>query len=61
MSLLLTRHVDQYRIDVRRQRHVARRPGDGLSAAGLEPLADEVTVKTIMLDHQDALHAPAPS
>ena len=61
MSLLLTRHIDQYRIDVHLRRHIPRGPADGLGAARLEPLTDEVTVKTIMLDHQHALHAPTPA
>ena len=55
MSLLLTRHVDQYCIDIR------RRPGRGievdrLCAAFLEPFADKVAVKTITLSHEHALH-----
>ena len=55
MSLLLTRHVDQYGIDVRRR---ARRTVgvQCLRAAFREPLADQVPVKTITLDDQDALH-----
>jgi hypothetical protein len=55
MSLLLTRHVDQYRIDVRQG--VWRRFGpDRLRSGRSQPLADQLTVKTIMLDDQYALH-----
>ena len=58
MSLLLTRHVDQYRIDVRslgsgplrRQR---------LGTARDEPLADQLPQQTITLDDQHALHGRA--
>jgi hypothetical protein len=61
MRLLLTRHVDQYRIDVRREGLIARRAADGLGTDSREPLTDEVTVKTIMLDHQHAPHLTTPS
>ena len=55
MSLLLTRHVDQYRIDVR---HPLRgRPGpERLGTRRREPLADQLTVKPIMLHDQYAPH-----
>jgi len=55
MSLLLTCHVDQYCIDVPRRVRTRLRP-DGARAARLEPLAQQLTVETIMLDDQDALH-----
>jgi hypothetical protein len=55
MSLLLTRHVDQYRIDVRHPQRARVRP-DRLGTRGREPLADQLTVKPIMLDDQYALH-----
>jgi hypothetical protein len=55
MSLLLTRHVDEYRIDVRHWVRGSLRP-DGQGTARREPLADQLTVKPIMLDHQHALH-----
>ena len=59
MSLLLTRDVDQNCIDVRRS--LRRGIGiDGLQSALLEPFADEIAVKTIMLDDQHALHGRAP-
>jgi hypothetical protein len=53
MSLLLTRHVDQYRIDV----HGGTGFGpDGLGTGGLEPFADQFAMQPIMLDHQNTLH-----
>jgi hypothetical protein len=55
MSLLLTRHIDKYRIDLR-GRHPGRGRVDGLRPAGLEPLADQIAVETITLDDQYALH-----
>lgn len=55
MSLLLTRHVHQYRIDVRRYVRRAVRPY-GLRPGRFEPLADQLTVQIIMLDDQHALH-----
>jgi len=55
MSLLLTRHVDKYRIDVRRERPAGLRP-DGLRATRFEPLADQIAVQPITLDDQYALH-----
>ena len=55
MSLLLTRHVDQYRINVRRRGDGALRP-HRLGPAGLQPLADQLTVQTVRLDHQHPLH-----
>jgi len=55
MSLLLTRHVDQYRIDVRHPVPGSLRP-DCLGTGRREPLADQLTVKPIMLDDQHALH-----
>jgi hypothetical protein len=59
MSLLLTRHIDEYRIDVRRGVR-ARLRGDDLRTGRLEPLADQLTVKIIMLHHQHALHGRCP-
>ena len=59
MSLLLTRHVDQYRIDVRRPWRASRRR-DRLGTRRREPLADELTVKPIMLHDQHALHGRLP-
>ena len=56
MSLLLTRHVDQYRIDVRHPLWPCLGP-DRLRAAGREPLADQLTMKPIMLHDQHAFHA----
>jgi len=55
MSLLLTRHVDQYRIDVRHPLRVRLRP-DRLGTGGREPFADQLTVKPIMLHDQYAPH-----
>ena len=55
MSLLLTRHVDQYRIDVRHRVRGSARP-HRQGASGREPLADQLTVKPIMLHDQHALH-----
>jgi len=55
MSLLLTRHVDQYRIDVRREGPAGLWP-DGLGATRFEPLADQIAVQPITLDDQYALH-----
>ena len=59
MSLLLTHHVDQYRIDVRRLWRGGRRR-DRLGTRRREPLADELTVKPIMLHDQHALHGRLP-
>ena len=57
MSLLLTRNVDQYCIDIRGS--LAGSVGiHRLDAPFLEPFTDEVTVKTITLDDQHALHGP---
>ena len=55
MSLLLTRYVDQYRIDVRHPVPGSLRP-DCLGTGRREPLADQLTVKAIMLHDQYALH-----
>jgi hypothetical protein len=55
MSLLLTRHVDQYRIDVRHPVQRCFGP-DRLGTGRGQPLADQLTVKTIMLHDQYALH-----
>ena len=55
MSLLLTRYVDQYGIDVRG----CKRSGVGvqrLRAALLEPLANQILMETITLDDENALH-----
>lgn len=55
MSLLLTRHVDQYGVDIRKR--PGRRVGDQrLRPTLFEPLADQVSVKTITLDDENALH-----
>ena len=55
MSLLLTRHVDQYRIDIRHR--VRGSPGpERQCTTRREPLADQLTVKPIMLYDQHALH-----
>jgi hypothetical protein len=59
MSLLLTRHIDEYGIDIRR-RVCARLRAEGLRAGRLEPLADQLTVKIIMLHYQHALHGRCP-
>jgi hypothetical protein len=55
MSLLLTHHVNQNRIDLRPRVRSGLRP-DGLGTARLEPFADQVAVKTITLDDQHASH-----
>jgi len=55
MSLLLTRHVDQYRIDVRHPLRGRLRP-HRLGSGGREPFADQLTVKPIMLHDQHPLH-----
>ena len=55
MSLLLRRHVDEYCIDVCRNGRDAVRT-DGLHAALLEPLADEIPVKPITLDDEHTHH-----
>ena len=55
MSLLLTGHVNQYRIDVAVGRTAGRRPYS-LGAARLEPLADQLAVETIMLSDQNPFH-----
>ena len=55
MSLLLTRNIDQYGIDI----GLELRRGFGaerLRPALLEPLTDEVAVQVITLDHEHALH-----
>ena len=59
MSLLLTRHVDQYCIDIR-HRTGAAFDVDRLRAALLQPFADKVAVKTITLGHKHALHEGCP-
>ena len=55
MSLLLTRHVDQYCVNI------GQSPACAvgiyrLRAALLEPFADEVAVQTITLGHEHAFH-----
>ena len=58
--MLLTGHVDQYGIDVRRVLQLGTRP-DGLRTAGTQPFADQLAVQTVMLDDQDTFHGgPAP-
>ena len=59
MSLLLTRHIDEYRIDIHRGVCAGLR-ADGLRAGRPEPLADQLTVKIIMLHDQHALHGRCP-
>ena len=59
MSLLLTRHVDQYRIDVCHWLRWCPRP-DRLCAGRCEPLTDQLTVKPIMFDDQHPLHGWLP-
>ena len=55
MSLLLTRHVDQYRIDVGHPVRRVLRP-ERLGTGCGKPLADQLTVKPIMLHDQYAPH-----
>lgn len=55
MSLLLRGHVDQYRIDIPAGLGCGRRP-QHLGPPRLEPLADQLAVKTIMFDNQHTLH-----
>lgn len=55
MSLLLTRHVDEYCVNIGHG-HDSAIGIHRLRATLLEPLANEVTVKTITLDHEHALH-----
>ncbi len=55
MSLLLTRHVDQYRIDLRHSLLGGLGP-DCLGTGGCEPLPDQLAVKPIMLHDEDAFH-----
>jgi len=57
MSLLLTRHVDQYRIDARHWLRVGR---ERLRTRRCEPFADQLAMKPIMLDHQYPLHRWLP-
>lgn len=54
MSLLLTRHVHEHGIDI--SRSLSAIGAHRLHTALLEPLADKVAVKTIMLNDQHALH-----
>ncbi len=59
MSLLLTRDVHKYCIDL--CRGLFRQVGvDGLDSALLEPFADEIAVETITLHHQYAPHGATP-
>jgi len=58
MSLLLTCHIDQYDIDVRRLRRGCG--PDRLCSARLQPLADQLAMQPVVLDHQYALHAGLP-
>lgn len=59
MSLLLTRHVDEYGIDIRRRG--SRVVGiHRLHSTLLEPLTNEIAVKTITLDDQHAPHGCTP-
>lgn len=55
MSLLLTRYIDQNGINLPALRDGRRGPYN-LSPAGLEPLANQITMETIMFDDQDAFH-----
>lgn len=59
MSLLLTRHVDQYGIDICDRLRRAAGP-DRLRATRLQPLPDQLPVQPIMLDDQHALHGRLP-
>jgi hypothetical protein len=59
MSLLLTRHVDQYCIDICRSVRPAPGPDD-LRAPRPEPFADQLPVQTITLDDQHAFHGLLP-
>lgn len=55
MGLLLTRHVDQYRIDI--CTFLCGADGhEHLRATGLEPFADQLAMKTIMFNYEHALH-----
>jgi len=58
MSLLLTRHVDQYRIDIRRDLGSLR--AHGHDATLPEPLTDQLPVKRVRLDDEHPLHRPLP-
>jgi len=55
MSLLLTRHVDQYGIDVRRLLRLGARP-DGVRTTGAQPFTDQLAVETVLLDDQHPFH-----
>ena len=59
MSLLLTRNVHQYRMDIRGSL-IGSVGVHGLHAPFLEPFTDKVAVKTITLDHQHPLHGRPP-
>ncbi len=59
MSLLLTRNVNQYCIDLCRSL-LCRVGMNSLDSALLEPFADEVAVETITLHDQHASHGPIP-
>ena len=54
MSLLLTRYVDQYRIDVHHGLPGGLWP-DRLGAGSRKPRTDQLSVQPIMLDDQHAL------
>ncbi len=59
MSLLLTRHVEDYGIDSRlRLRQPIGR--DCLGAASAEPLEDEFTMERVVLHHQHTFHGASP-
>ena len=60
MSLLLTRHVDQYRIDVPALGSGRLRPQRFGTARG-EPLADQFPQQTITLADQHAPHGWRPA
>lgn len=59
MSLLLTRHVDQYGIDICNRLRRAAGP-DRLRATRTQPLPDQLPVQPIMLDDQDTFHGRLP-
>jgi len=55
MSLLLTGHIDQYRIDIRHRLRRGFGP-DRLGSGRRQPFADQLAVQPIMLHDQNALH-----
>jgi len=55
MGLLLTCHIDQYRIDIVERLRRGLGP-DRLHAGGGEPFADQLAMQPIMLDDEHTLH-----